>query len=105
MLGREHWYQVTLLFPLRDNDGKPFEEEVWRWWLQKITQLCQGFTDLGVVEGWWQKHSDQNRWIVMNVKSGQEVDAIRDFMRAARKKFRQKTMYLEYHLVYLEEIE
>ena len=87
MQGTKHWFKVTLLFPLHDNDSNPFEEEVWRWWMREMTRLRQGFTDLGVVEGWWQKHSDQNRWIVMNVKSEREVETIRDFLRAVRKKF------------------
>ena len=98
------WYKVTLLFPLRDNDGNLFEEEVWRWWLREIAQLCRGFTDLGVVKGWWQNYSDQNRWIVMIVKSEREVDAIRNFLRVARTKFRQEAMYLDYHSVYFEEV-
>ena len=104
MQATKHSFKVTLLFPLHDNDGNPFEEEVWRWWMREMTRLRQGFTDLGVVEGWWQKHSDQNRWIVMNVKSEREVDTIRDFLRSARKKFRQKAMYLDYHLVRFEEV-
>ena len=41
----------------------------------------------------------------MNVKSEREIDAVRDFLRVARKKFRQKAMYLDYHSVSFEEVE
>lgn len=97
-------YKVTLLFPLRDNDGKEFEREVWDWWLSEITRLIGAFTDLGVVNGWWFGHSDQNRWIIVIVRSEQEVGQMRNFLRTAREKFRQQAMYLEYHPTYFEEV-
>ena len=57
-----------------------------------------------VVKGWWQGHSDQNRWIVAVVRTENEVRRIRDFLRQARATFEQKAMYLEYHGVYFEEV-
>jgi hypothetical protein len=40
-----NWYQVTMLFPLRDNEGERFSDEVWRWWRRKITSLQRAFMD------------------------------------------------------------
>lgn len=64
-----------------------------------------GFTDVGVVTGWWRGYSDQNRSIVIIVKSAHEVDAIRNLLREARVRFRQEAMYLEYHDVTFEEVQ
>jgi hypothetical protein len=97
-------YKLTLFFPLSDNDGVEFQKEVWDWWFGEITRTFAGFTDLGTVNGWWLGHSDQNRWIVMVLKNEEEVGQIRDFLRTAKEKFRQKKMYLEYHRTYYEEV-
>jgi hypothetical protein len=104
MQGSQEWFKVTLLFPLYDNDGNPFPEDVWDWWRNGMTALVRGFTDLGVVEGWFKGQSDRNRWIVVIVKTENEVDTIRKFVQSARLKFRQDAMYLEYHLVRYEEV-
>jgi hypothetical protein len=104
MQGSQEWFKVTLLFPLYDNDGNPFPEDVWDWWRNGMTALVRGFTDLGVVEGWFKGQSDRNRWIVVIVKTENEVDTIRKFLQSARLKFRQDAMYLEYHLVRYEEV-
>jgi len=96
--------KVTLLFPLFDNEGAPFVDDVWNWWRGEMTILLAAFTDLGVVTGWWQEHSDENRWIVAVVKSPEQVKAVRVFLRKARRKFRQRAMYLEYHAVHFEEV-
>ena len=98
------WFKVTLLFPLRDNDGNPFPEEVWSWWLDAITKLVKALTDRGVVRGWWRRRWEPNREIFMIVKTQREVNAIRAFLRRARRKFKQDVMYLEYRLVYFEEV-
>jgi hypothetical protein len=50
---KEH-FRVTMFFPLRDNDGNAFEEEIWGWLRDELTKTLSGFTDLGVVSGWWQ---------------------------------------------------
>jgi hypothetical protein len=96
--------KVTLLFPLFDNDGNPFEEEVWDWWLDEMTNLFRGFTDLGVVSGWWLGHSDRNRWIVVIVKTEKEVGRTRNLLQMARERFKQQAMYLDYHPVRFEEV-
>ena len=98
-------FKVTLLFSLFDNGGNPFEKEVWDWWLTGITKLVSGFTELGLVTGWWFGHSDRSRWIIIILKSEAEVDKIKNFLRLARGIFRQKKMYLDYHPVYFEEVE
>ena len=94
--------KVTLLIPLNDNDGEPFDIVTWSWWNDELTALVTGFTDLGVVTGWWRGYADQNRVIVIIVKSTQEVDAIRRLLTEARARFRQEAMYLEYHRVFFE---
>jgi hypothetical protein len=96
--------KVTLLIPLRDNEGEPFDIATWSRWNDELTALVSGFTDLGVVTGWWRGYSDQNRVIVIIVRSMSEVNAIRDLLLRARHWFRQEAMYLEYHRVFFEEV-
>jgi len=96
--------KVTVLIPLRDNDGEPFDLATWSWWNDRLTELVSGFTDVGVVTGWWRGYSDQNRSLVIIVKTLREVDAIRRLLREARVRFRQEAMYLEYHRVSFEEV-
>ena len=97
--------KVTILIPLQDNDGDPFDLATWSWWNDELTELVSGFTDLGVVTGWWRGYSDQNRVIVVIVKTMREVDALRELLRQARVRFRQEAMYLEYHEVVFEEVQ
>lgn len=98
-------FKVTLLIPLYDNDGEPFDLATWSWWNDELTELVSGFTDLGVVTGWWRGYSDQNRIIVLIVKTVHEVDALRELLRKARVRFRQEAMYLDYHEVVFEEVQ
>ncbi len=95
-------FKVTMFFPLRDNEGNEFDEDIWDWWREEITRFVTGFTDLGVVAGWWEGHSDQNRWIVAVVGADEEVDQLRGFLQVARRRFRQDTMYFEWHAVRFE---
>ena len=37
--GEEH-FRVTMFFPLQDNDGNVFDEEIWEWWRDE--QFSQG---------------------------------------------------------------
>jgi len=97
-------YKVTVLLPLSDNDGEPFDVQTWTWWNDRLTSLVAGFTDLGVVSGWWRGFSDRNRHISIIVETMREVDAIRELLREARLRFRQEAMYLEYHVIEFEEI-
>lgn len=98
-----HHFKVTLFFPLYDNERNLFEEEIWYWWRNEITDLISGFTDLGIVNGWWQGYSDENRWIMMIVAE-EMINSIRTFLRRARMKFKQEAMYLDYHPVTFEEV-
>jgi len=97
-------YKVTLLIPLADNHGRPFDIRTWEWWSDRLTTLVAGFTDMGVATGWWRGYSDQNRVLVIVVKSLKEVGALRDLLREARFRFMQEAMYLEYHRVNFEEV-
>jgi hypothetical protein len=103
-LAKKTAVKVNLFFPLYNNDGDPFEEEIWRWWRESLTLLLAGFSEMGVVHGWWQGHSDVNLWVAAVVRTEIDVRRIRSFLRLARAKFQQKAMYLEYHRVHFEEI-
>lgn len=105
MAGKPNAFKVTLFFPLHDNQKRPFSADIWDWWKQELSKLVSGFTDLGVVNGWWLGHSDQNRWIVIVVKTERDVERIKSFLRAARTKFKQEAMYFESHPVYFEEVQ
>jgi hypothetical protein len=97
-------YKVTLMLPLRDNAGTPIDRDTWDWWHDRLTSLVAGFTDMGVVSGWWRGYTDENRRITIIVRSMREVQAIRRLLRDARLRFRQEAMYLEYHAVSFEEV-
>lgn len=98
----KRYFKVSMFFPLTDNEGNLFDDDTWAWWREEITRCLSAFTDLGVVAGWWEGHSDQNRWIVAVVGTEQEVDELRKFLRVARQRFRQETMYFEWHEVRFE---
>lgn len=38
------------LFPLLDNDGEPFDIEVWRWWQRELQRLGD-YTEFGTADG------------------------------------------------------
>ena len=97
--------KVTVLFPLFDNDGNPFDREAWSWFLDELVRLGElgfDFTELGRTEGSWRGHTDRCRWIVTVVRGEEQVEEIRRFLREARVKFRQEVMYLDYHPVHFE---
>ncbi len=96
--------KVTLILPLTDNEGHPFDLNTWTWWSDALMNLVSGFTDLGVATGWWRGHADRNRVLTIVVRSGEEVDSIRRLLREAKARFRQEAMYLEYHPVMFEEV-
>jgi len=52
--------KVTVLIPLTDNEGEPFDLQIWNWWNHRLTSLVSGFTDLGVANGHWRRFADQN---------------------------------------------
>jgi len=104
MLKRSAAVKVTILIPLKDNDGHPFDLSTWTWWNERLTALVAGFTDLGVVTGWWRGYADQNQVFVIILRTMKEVDVIRQLLREARRHFKQEAMYLEYHRIYFEEV-
>lgn len=97
--------KVTLLFPLFDNEGEPFDRETWSWFQDELVRLSGlgfEFTEMGRTKGTWRGHTDRCRWIVTVVRSEDHVEEIRRFLRQARDKFRQEVMYLDHHPVRLE---
>lgn len=97
-------YKVTVLIPIKDNEGKPFDLRTWRWWSDELISVVEGFTDMGVVTGWWHGYTDRNRLVVIVVGSLDEVGSIRNLLVRARTRFRQEAMYFEYHTVTFEEV-
>jgi hypothetical protein len=97
-------FKVTLMFPMRDNEGRPFPTSVWRWWRVEMTRLLSGFTDAGEVEGYWQRQTEQNKMLLIVLKSENKLNEIRSFLQQARIRFRQKAMYFEFHPVFQEDI-
>ena len=75
--------KATLLFPLLDNDGDPFDRETWSWFQDQLVGLSDlgfDFTELGRTEGSWRGHTDRCRWIVTVVGSEVQVEEIRGFL-------------------------
>ncbi len=91
------------MFPCADNDGVPFGEDLWEWQKDQLRLLFRdGYTEHGSVRGWWQGYSDEDVWYRVIVRGDSELIAIRDFLREARRRFRQDAMFLQYHPVELE---
>lgn len=84
--------------------GEPFDLRTWHWWNSQLNALVSGFTDMGIVTGWWRGYSDRTRAIVIVVRAVDEVSAIRNLLVHARERFKQKAMYFEYHPVTFEEV-
>ncbi len=105
MINTPSHFKVTLLIPLTDNDGQPFDLPTWTWWNNRLTSLVIGFTDHGVATGQWRGYTDQNRIIVIVVKTMREISELRQLLVDARKRFGQEAMYFEYHSVFFEEVQ
>lgn len=99
-------FKVTLIFPMQDNERKPFPESVWRWWHAEVIRLFSGFTDMGRVEGYWMKQTERNKLIFCVVRSETRLGEIRSFLEEARKpeRFNQEAMYFEVHSVFQEDV-
>ncbi len=95
-------FKVTVLFPLADNDGRPFDSEIWRWWRDEMMQLQLAFTDTGVVQGSWEGQSEEHRSVFWIVRSKKEVARLRQFVAEAKERFEQKEMFFEWFPVRYE---
>jgi hypothetical protein len=100
------WVKITMLFPIRDNQGQVFDDELWDWWLDALEELLPDATELGVTElgltaGTWRGYADNCRWIMAVVPSAR-LTRIRDFLSEFAKRSRQEAMYLDYHAVEFE---
>jgi hypothetical protein len=92
--------KVTMLFPLIDNDGNPFDEPTWDWFTDRVTEVIGDFTEMGLTGGQWRGYSDRSRWIMAVIPDG-KLDGVYSFLREARVKFKQEAMYLDFHPVEL----
>jgi hypothetical protein len=101
---KESGYKLTLLIPLLDNAGGRFDAGTWLWWHHSLSSIVTGFTDMGMVRGWWRGYSDRHRHFTIVVSAMHEVDGIRELLREARSRFGQEAMYFEYHPVHFEEV-
>ena len=94
-----------MLFPIYDNDGEPFEREIYEWFADEVkTIFPEGATEYGGhATGWWHGKIDLSRciWAILEED---ELNVIREFLREAKEKFRQEKMYFEYHPTTYEEI-
>lgn len=97
-------FKVTLMIPMRDNDGRPFPPHVWGWWIVERTRTLKDFTDAGQVIGVWQRQTERNRMLIVVLRSENAVSKVRKLLRRARKVFGQKVMYLDCQRVYHENV-
>ena len=97
--------KVTMLFPVYDNDNRPFDLEVYDWFADEIQRIFpEGATEYGgLATGWWHGKKDLSRCIWAIVEE-ERLGAIREFLTEAKNKFRQKKMYFEYHPTSYEEV-
>src|SRR3990172_5772042 len=96
--------KVTMFFPILDNDGHPFQEVTWNWWRDALQRVLQGsYNEPGTTLGHWEGYTDLCRWIVSVIERGR-LDEIRSFLAEALSRFRQESMYLDYHAVTIEMI-
>lgn len=91
--------KVTMLFPILDNDGNPFDDETWSWWYDALQKALGGaYNEPGQTMGHWEGYNELCRWIVA-VADKRSLDQIYAFLHEAQRRFRQKAMYLDYHPV------
>lgn len=91
--------KVTMLFPILDKDGNPFEEETWSWWRDALGKAVgSAYNEPGQTLGHWEGYTELCRWIVAVVDED-DLERIYAFLSAARSRFRQNVMYLDYHPV------
>jgi len=97
-------FKATLILPIQDNAGVPFPVGTWEWWRDKETQVLKGFTEIGVVKGFWRGQSERNKMISVVVKDENSLDELHQLLNEARAVFRQEAMYFDCHPVYFEEV-
>lgn len=91
--------KVTMLFPILDNNGKPFDEETVSWWRDALHVAVGGdYNEPGQTLGHWEGYTELCRWIVAVVDE-QALKQIYAFLKEARSRFGQQVMYLDYHPV------
>jgi hypothetical protein len=98
-------FKVTMLFPIYDNEGMPFEAETYNWFADQIQGIFpEGVTEYGgLASGWWHGKQDLSRCIWAIVGES-ELNGIKEFLREAKGKFAQEKMYFEYHSTTYEEV-
>ncbi|MBI3273168.1 MAG: hypothetical protein HYZ53_29530 [Planctomycetes bacterium] len=109
-MARSRQVKVTLMFPIRDNDGKPFPLSTWRWWRDEMTRIFGAFTTVGRVTGYWEGMLDDHCLVFAilrpagRARERRALSQVRRFLATAKKLFRQKKMFFEYHPVSYEEV-
>jgi len=93
--------KATMFFPLFDNEGNPFDEETWSWWMGKVVEVLGDFTEMGLTNGGWRGYADQCRWIMAVIQEDRLHD-VHGFLQEAHERFKQEAMYLDFHPVHLE---
>lgn len=98
----ENAFKVVALFPKTNNDGMPFDKDVWSWWRDRLIMLQFNYSRTGDVFGVWKGQSDTSVAIYWVVRTHKEVDRIWNFVREAGVKFEQKEMYFEISSIYFD---
>ncbi|ADU50188.1 hypothetical protein Tmar_0063 [Thermaerobacter marianensis DSM 12885] len=90
--------KATILVPVKDNDGRPFEWEAWQELQQRLLQFG-GYTDGGLVAGAWESegrvYQDENRQFIIALSSWRDVPRFLDLAEWVRVRFRQEAVYIE----------
>jgi hypothetical protein len=90
--------RASFLIPTRDNEGNDFAQEDFAWLREQLVARYQGYTRDDMVAGEWFEHgrSYADRWYrFVVVTDADGVGALKDLLRAACARFRQKSIYLE----------
>jgi hypothetical protein len=85
--------KVTMLFPLLANNGEPFSEEIWSWWLDNIVTFG-AYYELAA-GGIWKGKPERHRCVKIVITDDAELQRLEAFLREAREVFGQEVMYFE----------
>jgi hypothetical protein len=80
--------------PLADNDGHPFDPQVFIDIKRAVDRLFGGFTILGEREGSYEGQVERSLWIEVFVPS-KRIEEFRELVRATGRALGQRAMYIE----------
>lgn len=91
--------KVTVLLPVRDNQGERVPREIFREFESEVTQLAGGFTEDGIVKGEWVDedgtiYRDRSRRYIIAANE-EHLDGLREITTRTGSRIHQRTMYFE----------